>query len=288
MPRRYWQVRFAPRTIGEAEAAAALVERLAGCVSRRLMADVPLGAFLSGGVDSGATVAFAAGLHDGPLSTFTIGFPGVADERPYAEMVARRYRTDHHADGTSIDYIDAASGQAALFAEPFGDSSSVPTGRVCALARRHVTVAVSGDGGDELFAGYRKYQWHRLTEAARRYIPGSVRRQVIGGIAGMYPKLDRAPRWLRAKTTLTEISLDSALGFYGMACKVHAGRRRALFAPALACQLDGYDPAARVGALMEEAETRRSGAAGPVCRSAHLAGRRHPGQSGPSEHGALA
>ncbi len=254
-PRRYWQVRFTPRAITEADAAAALLERLSLCVSRRLMSDVPLGAFLSGGVDSAATVALAAGLHDGPLSTFTIGFPGASDERPYAEMVARRYRTDHHAHATRIDYIEAASEQAALFGEPFGDSSSVPTGLVCALARRHVTVAISGDGGDELFAGYRKYRWHRLTEAARRHLPGPVRRRVIGGLAAMYPKLDRAPSWLRAKTTLTEISLDSATGFYRMACKMHEAQRRNLFAPSFAQRLDGYDPAGRVRALMDAAET---------------------------------
>lgn len=264
-PRRYWQVRFAPRPIEETEAADALVERLTGCVASRLMADVPLGAFLSGGADSGAMVALAAGLHGGPLSTFTIGFGGAADERPFAERVARLYRTDHHADATTVDYIEAARDQAAMFGEPFGDSSSVPTERVCALARRHVTVAISGDGGDELFAGYRKYQWFRLTEGIRRHVPAPLRRGVIGGIAALYPKLDRAPRWLRAKTTLTEISLDSALGFYSMACKVQDARRRALFSPTFARGLAGYDPADRVRALMEDAGTDD-----PVLQAQHV------------------
>lgn len=252
-PRRYWEVRFAPEAIEEAEAAAALRSRLRETVASRLMSDVPLGAFLSGGVDSSATVAFAAELHDGPLATFTIGFGGGSDERPYAQQVATLFRTDHHAEGSSVDYIDAARDQAAMFGEPFGDSSSVPTERVCALARRHVTVAVSGDGGDELFAGYRKYQWFRLTEAVRRHLPASLRRQVIGRIAGLYPKLDRAPQWLRAKTTLTEISLDSAVGFYSMTCRVQQDRRRGLFSRPLRERLNGYDPADRVRALMDEA-----------------------------------
>src|SRR5205085_11594623 len=82
-PRRYWEVCFAPRRASEAEAVEALVPLLESCVAKRLIADVPLGAFLSGGVDSGAVVALAAGLHDGPLSTFTIGFRGDADERPF-------------------------------------------------------------------------------------------------------------------------------------------------------------------------------------------------------------
>jgi asparagine synthase (glutamine-hydrolysing) len=135
-PQPYWQARFAPGRASEAEAVEELIPLLKSCVAKRLIADVPLDAFLSGGVDSGAVVALAAGLHDGPLSTFTIDFEGEADERRFAELVARRYGTAHHADGTAIDYIKAAREQAAIFAEPFGDSSSVPTHRVSALARR--------------------------------------------------------------------------------------------------------------------------------------------------------
>ncbi|MBV8578848.1 MAG: asparagine synthase (glutamine-hydrolyzing) [Acetobacteraceae bacterium] len=254
-PRCYWHVSLAPRQTNEAEAIGTLVPLLKRCIARRLIADVPLGAFLSGGVDSGAVVALAAGLHEGPLATFAIGFPGEADERPFAELVARRYATAHHADGTVVDYIEAAREQAAIFGEPFGDSSSVPTHRVAALARRHVTVALSGDGGDEIFAGYRRYQWHRLNEAIRSFVPGPVRRKVIGGLASAYPKLDRAPRWLRAKYTLTEISLDSALGYYRMLCKLHDQQRRAVFASSLRNELDGYDAAARVTALMDQANT---------------------------------
>lgn len=252
-PRRYWQVRFAPEAVSEAEAMPELLRRFTHCVESRLIADVPLGAFLSGGVDSSAVVALAAGLRDGPLSTCTIGFPGDSDERPYAEMVARRYRTAHRAEEGAIDYIAAARDQAAVFGEPFGDSSSVPTHQVCALARREVTVAISGDGGDEVFAGYRRYRWHRLIDGVRSYLPAPVRRRVVGELARIYPKLDRAPQWLRAKYTLTELSLDSALGYYRMLCKVQSDRRRGLFAPGFAAGLDGHDPAAQVAALMGEA-----------------------------------
>ena len=106
-----------------------------------------------------------------------------------------------------------------------------------------------------MFAGYRRYRWHLLTEAVRKYIPAPVRRRVIGRLAGIYPKLDRAPRWLRAKHTLTEISLDSALGYFQMLAKVQHDRRRALFAPNFEAQLDGHNPSRGIAALMEESGT---------------------------------
>lgn len=250
-PKRYWSPPTAAHGMTEGDATAELVERLTRHVQTRLVADVPLGAFLSGGVDSSSVVAIAAGLRDDPLSTFTIGFSGDQDERQYAETVALRYRTEHRSEPSSVDYIDAARDQARIFGEPFGDVSAVPTNSVCALARRHVTVALSGDGGDEVLGGYRRHQWHRMTEAVRRLIPAPVRRRVIGDLARAYPKLDRAPRWLRAKHTLTEISLDAAAGYFRMLCKVQHDRRHALYAPVLKAGLDGYDPAGRISALMD-------------------------------------
>jgi len=135
-PRRYWQVPTTTQPIGETEAIAGLTTRLTDAVGARLIADVPLGAFLSGGVDSSAVVALAAGQHSGPLDTFTIGFKGDEDETPFAAMVAERYRTAQHSDTAEIDYIDAARMVAKIFGEPFGDSSAVPTWHVSALARR--------------------------------------------------------------------------------------------------------------------------------------------------------
>ena len=251
VPQRYWTAAAAPGPVAEVQAASELLAHLRRSVADRLMADVPLGAFLSGGVDSGAVVALMAERGGAPVSTFTIGFETAQDERPLALEVARRYGTDHHAQAADFDYIDAARGQAAIFGEPFGDSSSVPTMAVCVLARRHVTVALSGDGGDEVLGGYRRYQWHVLAEAVRSYVPGPVRRRVIGQMARAYPKLDRAPRWLRAKHTLTEISLDSALGYFRTVCKVQHERRRALFSAGLETSLDGYDPSLIVTSLMD-------------------------------------
>ena len=256
-PRRYWSP--PTRTAPAPDDPVGTLGRLLDQATRaRLMSDVPLGAFLSGGIDSGCVTAYAARArteagHE-PLATFTIGFPGDSDERDEAASVAARYGTLHHAEADTTDYVAAARDQARLFGEPFADHSSVPTLAVCRLARRHATVALSGDGGDEVLAGYRRYRWHLIAEAVRRRIPPRARRHVIGALARAYPKLDRAPRWLRAKTTLTEISLDSALGYWRTVCKLGDDRRRALLSPALRAALDGHDPAARFPALMAECD----------------------------------
>ena len=251
-PRRYWDVPTRTEPIDEATARTELIRRLTACTQSRMVSDVPLGAFLSGGVDSSAVVAMAAGLRDTALDTFTIGFEGNEDETPYAAMVAARYgTTQHNARAAAVDMIDAARLQGRIFGEPFGDMSSVPTHSVCALARRHATVALSGDGGDEVFAGYRRYRWHVLVDGVRKMLPAGLRRHAVGTLARLYPKLDRAPRWLRAKHTLSELSLDSALGYASTATKIQRARRHALYAPSLATALDGHDPTDRFAALME-------------------------------------
>lgn len=255
---RFWAP---PRVAGAggADAADVLRRRLDAAVQARMMADVPLGAFLSGGIDSGAVTGLAAMAAGQSLATFTIGFAGVADERPDAAMVAGRYGTRHFtADGLAADYLAMAREIPRLFGEPFGDHSAVPTLAVASLARRHVTVALSGDGGDEVFAGYRRYRFHMMAEAVRQLLPAGLRRGPLGVLARAYPKLDRAPRWLRAKTTLTEISLDSALGYYGTVCKLSEERRRALFSPAQRAAVAGHDPAARFATLMAECDPEDS------------------------------
>lgn len=250
-PRRYWLAPTTVRRVAEAEAVAGMRERLSAATDQCLMADVPLGAFLSGGVDSSSVVATTAQLQSDPLETFTIGFPGAEDETPMARLVAQRYGAVQHVGEAAPDYLDAVRAQAHIFGEPFGDSSAVPTEAVCALARRHVTVAMSGDGGDEVLAGYRRHRWHQMAEAVRSYVPAPLRRGVLGQLAAAYPKMDWAPRWLRAKHTLTEISLDSALGYFRTMVKVHHDQRRSLFSAPLRGQLDGHDPASRVVDLMQ-------------------------------------
>ena len=250
---RYWRPVPNATHGTESEAAGELRRRLTDAVASRLVADVPLGAFLSGGVDSSAVVAMAAGLRDEPLDTFTIGFEGAEDETPYAKQVAERYGTRQHNDrAAATDMIAAARLQAKIFGEPFGDPSSVPTHTVCRLARRHATVAVSGDGGDEVFGGYRRYRWHRLVSGIRQHVPAGLRRHAIGRLAALYPKLDRAPRFLRAKNTLTELSLDDAQSYARTVTRCHEAQRRRLFSASLRAQIEGHDPFAPLAAVMQD------------------------------------
>jgi asparagine synthase (glutamine-hydrolysing) len=256
LPQRYWRPSTNALAVDEATATSDLISHLGRATQQRLMADVPLGAFLSGGVDSSAVVAMAARARSMPLDTFTIAFEGEEDETPYARMVAQRYATTQHNErSATVDMIDAARCQGRIFGEPFGDASAVPTHAVCKLARRHATVALSGDGGDEVFLGYRRYRWHCFVEAARAVLPAGLRRQAIGTLARLYPKLDRAPRWLRAKHTLTELSLESALGYYNTVARVHDAQRDSLFSAAQRAALDGHDPSARIAVLMAESGT---------------------------------
>ncbi|MGC9269841.1 asparagine synthase (glutamine-hydrolyzing) [Acidiphilium sp.] len=264
-PRRYWTLPPPDATSTTMnEAVDILRTRLDAAVSARMIADVPLGAFLSGGIDSGAILALAArhaaASGKGPLQSFTIGFPGPTDERAAAAAMAGHCGATHVTEAVAPgDVIDAARHQAEIFGEPFGDHSSVPSLAVARLARTGVKVALSGDGGDEVFGGYRRYRWHSIADQARRLLPDRARRALLAPIAAAYPKLDRAPSWLRAKTTLTEISLDSAHGYYRTVCKLQDDERRGLMTPRLKSLLDGHDPAAGiVAALDTEADPLRA------------------------------
>ena len=251
---RYWSPPARAEAMDAAEAATLLREKLTAAVGACLVADVPLGAFLSGGVDSSAVVAAASQQRTAKLDTFTVGFDGAEDETPFARQVAERYGTTQHNDrAAATDMIGAARIQARAFGEPFGDSSAVPTMTVCRLARQHATVALSGDGGDEVFGGYRRYRWHSLVSSVRKFLPDGVRRHAIGTLAALYPKLDRAPRFLRAKHTLTELSLDSALGYARTITRTQEAERHALFSPALRAAIAGHDPFAPVRAIMDAA-----------------------------------
>jgi asparagine synthase (glutamine-hydrolysing) len=157
-------------------AARELRTRLTAAVERRLIADVPLGAFLSGGVDSSAVVGIMAELGADPLRTFTIGFDDDEgyDERPYARTVAQRFRTDHTEFVVKPDAVGLVEEIVHHHDQPFGDSSSIPTYHLAKLTREHVTVALCGDGGDELFAGYERFagaltlgRYQRLPRPAR-------------------------------------------------------------------------------------------------------------------------
>ena len=203
--RRYWSMRdiaqsglAQPLDLSDADAEARLHELLADAVSRQMISDVPLGAFLSGGVDSSLISALMVAAGRGPVRTFSIGFPDFGfDESAHAAAVAKYLGTVHtELVITGQDALDVVPDLAAMYDEPFADSSQIPTHLVSKLTRAHVTVALSGDGGDEFFGGYNRYLlaqklWGRLS-----LLPAGVRRLAAHGIRavpnGVYDAIARS------------------------------------------------------------------------------------------------
>ena len=242
VPRRYWDLRFTgANKISAQDAQDELLERLNESVRLRMIAEVPLGAFLSGGVDSSAVVAMMAGQSSAPVNTCSIAFDDPAyDETLFAQQVADRYRTRHFVEQVETDDFDLIDTLAALYDEPFADSSAIPTYRVCQLARKHVTVALSGDGGDESFGGYRRYRLHMGEERMRAALPLGVRQPLFGLLGRLYPKADRAPRFLRAKSTFQALARDSVEGYFHSMSIFREDMRGQLFSPEFQRRLDGY------------------------------------------------
>jgi len=241
-PRPYWDVHFTVDSrISAADAQAELLSRLDESVRLRMIADVPLGAFLSGGVDSSAVVATMAGLTSTPVRTCAIGFEDPSfNESEFAQMVASRYHTDHRLEIVKSEDFDLIDTLAWLYDEPFADSSALPTYRVCQLARKHVTVALSGDGGDESFGGYRRYRMHLMEERARSSLPLGLRRPLFGTLGRLYPKADWAPRRFRAKTTFQALALDATQAYLHSMSVLRSDEREALYSDQFKRQLAGY------------------------------------------------
>jgi asparagine synthase (glutamine-hydrolysing) len=182
---------------------------LKDAVSRHMIADVPLGAFLSGGIDSSTVVALMQSARSGNVKTFSIGFdtPGF-NEAPYAAAVARHLETEHtEIIVTSREALDVIPRLPEWYDEPFGDSSQIPTYLVSAMARQHVTVALSGDGGDELFAGYSHYQVTQKLWGIMSLMPRALRKGVAAALAAVPPD-----RWTTLLSTLPSRLLMPRIG----------------------------------------------------------------------------
>ena len=241
-PKRYWDVRFTlDNPISLDDACNEMNQRLQESVRLRMIAEVPLGAFLSGGVDSSAVVAAMAGLSADPVNTCSISFADPQfNESAFAQMVADRYHTNHHVEQVDSDDFDLIDTLAHLYDEPYADSSAIPTYRVCQLARKHVTVALSGDGGDETFGGYRRYRMHMLEERMRASVPASIRQPLFGLLGRVYPKADWAPRMLRAKTTFQGMARSSVEAYFHSMSVIREPLRSQLYTPHFKSMLGGY------------------------------------------------
>src|SRR5262245_52388489 len=240
-PRRYWQLRMAPdERLSADEWQEAIHAKIDETVRLHLIADVPVGAFLSGGMDSSVIVAASAGRTDGALRTFSIGFPEESfSELPYARQVAKRYGTHHVEEIVAPDAVGLLDELTHYYDEPFADSSAIPTYLVSRLASRSVKVVLSGDGGDEAFGGYARYA-HDLKEAAlRRWLPRWLRRTALAPLARIWPKADWLPRPLRARTLLTNLSLEPAAAYVNTLSICRPPLRRQLLSPDVVAQLNG-------------------------------------------------
>ena len=242
-PREYWDVSFSGAgPVSLEEACAELTTRLRESVRLRLISEVPLGAFLSGGVDSSAVVATMAQLSTEPVNTCSIAFDDpVYNESAFAQMVAERYKTRHSVETVRSDDFGLIDTLARQYDEPYADSSAIPTYRVCELARKHVTVALSGDGGDESFGGYRRYSLHMMEERLRAALPLSLRRTLFGALGRAYPKADWAPRVLRAKTTFEGMARTSVEAYFHSMSLLRGPMRDRVFSPRLKADLGGYN-----------------------------------------------
>jgi asparagine synthase (glutamine-hydrolysing) len=246
---RYWSLDYEPKLrIGEDEACEVLREKMTEAVRLRMISDAPLGAFLSGGVDSSVVVGLMAKLSGARVRTFSIGFNEAAyDETAHARRIAERWGTDHQEFIVEPDTLSILPKLVRHYGEPYADSSAIPTFYVARMTRRHVTVALNGDGGDESFAGYDRYLANYLAERMRsipgvapaaralsRVIPDSIdpksraRRARRFLTVASQPMAERYPRWLKtfqdeAKARLYSLEFGGLLNGHG------AGSMNALF-----------------------------------------------------------
>lgn len=257
-PRQWWDISFAERRRGRVrDLEAELLHHLREGVTSRMAADVPLGAFLSGGVDSSSVVALMAESSREPVRTCSIGFDvPELDETSHAAKVAQLFGTDHAAREVGADQFAHMDAIAAMFDEPFADASALPTWQVCRLARERVTVALSGDGADEALAGYRRQVFHAHEEAVRRWVPQAVRQRFLAPLGRLYPQADWAPRPLRAKATLLSLAGTGAQGYARALSFAAPEMRAALYTHGFLREIGDYRAEAPLIALMEGAPAR--------------------------------
>ncbi|HVW69849.1 MAG TPA: asparagine synthase (glutamine-hydrolyzing) [Steroidobacteraceae bacterium] len=247
--RPYWRLSFGtPRDISLDEATEEFAVLFDDAVKCRLMGEVPLGAFLSGGLDSSLVVASMAKLMGRPVITNSIGF----DDEKYNELglaaqVAAQFKTEHHEFRVEPRAADVLRRIAWHFDEPVADSSALPTWYVCQMARQTVTVALSGDGGDEGFGGYTfRYVPHLMEARVRAAIPPLLRSPAFGGLGRLWPASARLPRPLRLKTIFENLAVaDSEAYFRDLAWLRPAARAR-LYNPGFRQSLKGFTPAETV------------------------------------------
>ena len=237
----YWDLTFDTQNFSEAEWCERFMAEYRQAVKARLVSDVPLGAFLSGGVDSSSVVALI-NEQQPPVTTCSIGFrEATYDEAADAGRFAGALKANHFEHIVEPRAIDLLPKLAWHYDEPFADSSAIPTYLVSKVARQHVTVALSGDGGDENFAGYRRYWYNMCDNRLRNLLPLPLRRSIFGPLGKHYPSLISAPRMFRAKSTLQSLARDPLEGYFHTMSLCSGEMKSQLFGSELWRQIGGYD-----------------------------------------------
>jgi asparagine synthase (glutamine-hydrolysing) len=229
--RKYWDIqKFDSDARPRAELLDDISARLSAAVAERLESEVPIGAFLSGGIDSGLVVSYMAESLGRPPVTATVGFDEAAhNELSAAQLTADRYHTEHHTAVVDPCLDDVLDPIVAAFDEPFADSSAIPTYYVSKIARQHVTVALSGDGADEAFGGYGwRYTPLAMETKARRLVPGEPGRQAAAWLGARWPRSQALPRPLRVGNVLENLGRDPAAAYYADLCFLKPHDARAL------------------------------------------------------------
>ena len=240
--RSYWDLSFHPcHEQSEERMMEELVDILEEATRIRMISEVPLGSFLSGGVDSSAVVALMARASAEAIKTSSISF-SVAEynEIAYARQVAGLFHTDHHEFHVTPEAVPVIEKLAWHYDEPFADSSAVPTYYVSKTARDHVTVALSGDGGDENFAGYRRYAFDLRENAVRDLVPALFRRPFFAGLGRLYPKADYLPQVFRGKAFISNVARDPVAAYFHSVSAVDDERKARFLNPDALAALKDY------------------------------------------------
>ncbi|MBU1262175.1 asparagine synthase (glutamine-hydrolyzing), partial [bacterium] len=205
---RYWRPEYTPKTsLKEPEIIESILEILKEATRIRLISDVPLGAFLSGGIDSSAIVAMMSQLMDTPVKTFSIGFPEASfNELSFAKVIADRFKTEHHEEIVKPDALDILPKIVWHYNEPYSDSSCIPTYYLSQMTRQEVTVALNGDGGDEIFAGYERYVAYKLTSCYEK-VPKFIR-DGISAFLKAFPESSSRRDFIRRAKRFTEVMAE--------------------------------------------------------------------------------
>lgn len=239
----YWDLSFGNiENRSEEEWAEILRHQICEATRVRLMSDVPLGAFLSGGVDSSSVVAMMTHLMKRPVTTCSIGFEDKEyDEAGFARQIAQQFKSEHHEETVRPSAVEILDKLVWHYDEPFADSSAIPTYYVSKVARNHVTVALGGDGGDESFTGYRRYMLDHYENRLRQRVPASVRSHVFGPLGKWYPALAWAPRIFRGKATFQSLARTPLEGYFNSISYFRPGEKQHLFTRDFSKNLGGYD-----------------------------------------------